>query len=399
MELRKKVNNVFHMMSDGTLKGYCKKKTIINKAKRQSIEPKKIVCDNFVGKGFGGEARFIAEKLIKIDPTLDIVWLYDDKKCKAEDFPSFIRPINIKSRDAIKECCTARLWISNYRSEILNDCKKRKGQYYVQTWHGGVCIKAVEKDAGDHLPETYVEMAKRDSAMADLFLSECEWRTRNYREAFWYNGEILKRGLPSSDVFRGAHPDILDKVRKKYRLSPDVHIALYAPTFRNNDDLSVYQLDANILNAALCERFGGEWCTIFRLHPNAAELQKKIPFGDNVLNGTDYPEMNELLISSDVLITDYSGCIFGALYAGKKVFLFATDFQEYVSKERKLYFDIKKLPSPFAENNEQLASRIRAFDNDEYEEQRRNYIDMLGYYEVEDSSTEVAETIYKRFLS
>lgn len=399
MELSRKINNVFNMMSDRTLKAYCEKKVIIYKAKRQNIERNKIVCDNFVGKSFGGEARFIVEKLIQIDPKLDIVWLYDDKKCKPEDFPSFIRLVNIKSDDAIKECCTARLWISNYRSEILNNCKKREGQYYIQTWHGGVCIKAVEKDAGEHLPESYVEMAKRDSAMADLFLSECEWRTRNYRDAFWYNGEILKQGLPSSDVFRGTHPDILDKVRKTYRLSPDIHIALYAPTFRNSTNMSVYQLDVNILNASLHERFGGEWCTIFRLHPNVAELQPKTAFGGSVLNGTDYPEMNELLISSDVLITDYSGCIFDALHAGKKVFLFATDFEEYVNKERKLYFDIKKLPPSFAESNEQLATQIKEFDNDTYEKKRKDFIGMLGYYEVEDSSKEVAEVIYNRFLS
>ena len=393
MQVTRYLNNIIQMIKSGLLIKHYYQRVYILISKKRPIKNNKIVCDHFVGKGYGGDARYLAEELIKRDSSLDIVWLYDDAKCSKKDFPEFIRPININTNEAIKELTDSRVWITNYRSEIFNTCKKRKGQIYIQCWHGGVCIKAVEKDAEETLPKEYVELAKHDSKMADFFLSCCEWRTTNYRNAFWYDGTILKKGLPSMDVFSQNVEQTNNYVRKCLGISSSTKIALYAPTFRNSSDKNPYYIDTEKLLKALEDRFGGDWCIIIRMHPNVATLQDNIVNSDKVINGTNYPDMNDILVASDILITDYSGCIFDAFYANKKVFLFATDLEEYLKKERKLYFNIEQLPAPLAKNNMDLMNAIKLFDEETYEKNRNSFIEQLGYYNVNNSTALVVDHI------
>lgn len=63
--------------------------------------------------------------------------------------------------------------------------KKRPGQYYIQTWHGGLGLKKVERDCEEALSKEYVAYAKIDSRNMDLLLACCRWESESYREAFW----------------------------------------------------------------------------------------------------------------------------------------------------------------------------------------------------------------------
>ena len=98
----------------------------------------------------------------------------------------------------IYEVVTAKVWIDNSRK--LRYVRKRKGQFYIQTWHGDIGMKKVEKDAIQSLPYEYVQAAKNDSKMADLFVAGNEWITQQYKNAFWYDGPVAKCGYPRRDI-------------------------------------------------------------------------------------------------------------------------------------------------------------------------------------------------------
>ena len=173
---------------------------------------------------------------------------------------------------AIYHLATAKLWIDNSRKRewII----KRKGQYYVQTWHGNVCIKTIEKDAEDYLDKPYIRCAKHDSQMADLMISGSKFRTKNYRSAFYYKGEILEYGLPVSECFYKDFSIVKDKVRKFFKIDEEVKIALYVPTFREKDCLDSYDMDYERVLKALCQRWAGSWKLVIRLHPNIQFYRK-----------------------------------------------------------------------------------------------------------------------------
>ena len=285
--------------------------------------------------------------LMKKD-QFDFVWALND----LSKTPKGMRAVKYGSLRYIYELATAKVWVNNARMPVW--VKKRKGQFYIQTWHGDACIKAVEKDAQEKLSENYIRAAKNDSQMADLFISGSKWRTRNYREAFWYDGEILESGYPRSDIFFNNRRSTIEKVRNSFGIKEGVRVALYAPTFRNSKSTEAYNLDYLAFLSTLEQRFGGHWILLIRLHPNIAEKARHLSYSDRVLNATTYPEINELILASEVLISDYSGCLFNAFQIGLKVFLYASDYEEYIGHDRSLYFDIKSLPAPFAESNEQL---------------------------------------------
>jgi CDP-glycerol glycerophosphotransferase len=265
---------------------------------------------------------------------------------------------------------TAKIWIDNCRKGLY--VRKRKGQFYVQTWHSGpVEVKKIERDVENILSSSYVKQAKHDSAMIDLFLSygggneRCEFM----KFVFWYGGEILKCGCPRDDIFFTRNSGITNKVLNYFHLDSSTKIVLFAPTFRDNFTVSTYAIDFYSILDVLNKRLGGgegQWVFLVRLHPNISGKAASLDFFNNsVINATDYDDMQELLYAGDILITDYSDCMFEFALLKKPLFLYFDDIIDY-RKERDLYLDIFSLPFPAAQNMDELIMNIRTFDNDKY---------------------------------
>ena len=82
--------------------------------------------------------------------------------------------------------------------------------------------------------------------------------------------------------------------------------------------------------------------------------------------------MQELLIASFALITDFSSSMFDFMLISNQIYLFTKDYDSYLENERGLNFDVKNdLPFPFAENENELITNINNFD----EEYSNNNID------------------------
>ena len=117
-----------------------------------------------------------------------------------------------------------------------------------------------------------------------------------------------------------------------------------------------------------------------RLHVNAADYAAGIPYSQRVISGTYYPSIAELISACDVLISDYSGCVFAGYREMKKVVLYAPDLEEYMSKERGFTFDFRELPSPIAKNNEELIAAIGEYDEEKYAAEMKRLNELVGYF-------------------
>ena len=330
------------------------------------VKKNKVVVESYDGRGYSDEGKAICDSLLKKKSNLDIVWLVRDTSMKA---PFGIRYVKLNSIKGVYELVTAKIWMDNRRK--LSYVRKRKEQFYIQEWHGGgPCLKYIEKDA-TALPAEYVAYARNDSKMADLMISGSKWRTNNIKSSFWYDGEIIECDLMKNEDNR-SDCEICDEVFNFFdELGANDNILLYAPTFRADHDLSCYHMDFEAVRRALIDKYGGEWKIIVRLHPNIANLDGFMTYSESGIN--------DLIVASKFLVTDYSGCMFEGFRLKTKVVLYALDLEHYTSNERGLYFDIRNLPSPLCENMEQFISCIRNFDEDKYEEQRQNFVDEIGY--------------------
>ena len=353
------------------------------------IDRHKAVFKSFRGIGCGDNPRAIYDEMRKKRPDYKYIWITQD----LDDFVPGAEMVKHGSIREIYELATARLWVDNKRKGCW--ASKRKGQLYIQTWHGGVCLKKIEKDAEENLPAYYIKSAKKDSVMADAMTSSSRWQNEQYRNAFWFKNTILEYGLPRADIFYHNQTSVYDNVRKYYDLPSDAKILLYAPTYRDDHRTDIFNIDYRMALSQLSWKFGGEWYAIVRLHPNIADQAGIIDYDERIINGTMYPIMNELVIASDFLITDYSSCMFDAMEAGKKVIIYAADIDQYID-DRGFYFDIRKLPFPVAETNEEMKEIIEEFDAEDYSRMVSVFREQVGLFSDGHASERTVKYILKR---
>jgi CDP-glycerol glycerophosphotransferase len=292
-----------------------------------------------------------------------IVWQV--KKNYSRNFPPSVTTVPYGSVSAIYGEVTSKIWIDNCRKQLY--VRKRKTQFYIQTWHSGpVEVKKIEGDVERALSPYYIKQAKHDSTMIDLFLSYGAGRDKFIESVFWYGGEILKCGCPRDDIFFNKDAEIPGKVLDRFHLDSGTKLVLFAPTFRDNFTVSTYAIDFDSILNALSEKNGGKWVFLVRLHPNISEKAASLDFfSDSVINASDYDDMQELLYAGDILITDYSDCMFEFILLKKPLFLYCEDMADY-RKERDLYLDIFSLPFPAAQSMDELIKNIGAFNNGDY---------------------------------
>lgn len=339
------------------------------------INDRKIVINMYDGKGYGDNGKYIVDTLLNRDVEYDIVWL---SRNKHDTFPKGVRRVPYFSLKAIYEQATSKIWIGNKRKPGY--VRKRKNQYYIMTWHAGITLKRVEADAGNALTNNYISAAKRDSQMANLFLSSSDWDTSLYRKAFWYDGEILECGYPRQDILFKASTIKSNNLKKTLGISGK-KVLLYAPTFRkemifsSNEtiDTSMYDLNWNAVLSALQKKLGGEWVGLIRLHPNVTRFANKLKIPSDVINVSNYNDMQELLLMSDCLITDYSSSVFDYAITFRPAFIYATDFDDY-KKDRDFYFDLNKLPFPFSKSGSELERCIDQFQYNSYQKELNDFL-------------------------
>ena len=348
---------------------------------------KKVVFSSFDGNNYGDNPKAVFEKLQDIHATARIIWLlYDDRK--VIEGANVVKAYSIK---ALYHQATAKVWVFNSRQREW--MVKRKGQTYIQTWHGNIAMKKIEKDALDRLPEYYVKEAKHDSEMADLFLSDSEWLTKNYREAYWYGGPVLEKGLPREDLLYSPHMPFRNHLIEENDYPKDTRFVLYAPTFRNSGDLSCYDIDFLRLIQTLENKTGNTWKIIIRLHPNIQDKQNSIKYDSDVLNGSKYSDINELILASDLFISDYSSCIFDAVIANVPSIIYASDIDDFTEHERGLFFSWDELPFAITRNNNELNSAIEEINVHDYLIKASNFMERCGFIKNEHASADVADYI------
>lgn len=335
------------------------------------VDKKKVLFSSYYGRGYSDSPKAIAEALLASGEDVKLCWLVKSE-AEAATLPAGITPVNQNNPlERIKAYSTSRVWVDNCRKYVP---RKRKGQFYLQTWHG-FALKMIEADAPQALEAEYIQGSKNDSRMTDVIVSGSSFMSGLYRNSFWYDGEIEELGTPRNDIFFGETCAALaGKVRDVLGLPSSRRLVLYAPTFRADQNLECYALDAQRLVSACQSRFGGEWTLLVRLHPNiAAKSAGLFPYdGERIVDATAYPDMQELLAGADLLITDYSSSMFDYALTGKPCVQFALDVDHY-TRERNFYFPLTGLPFPMARSNEELESLILHYDQTLWEDRWKQF--------------------------
>lgn len=350
----------------------------------------KITISNYYGRGYGDNAKYIVDKLLSSGIRFKIVWLIKDDSEK-QMLPKGVDYCKIDTLKCIYHLLTSKVWIDNCRKYFI--MLKSKKQLYIQTWHGGGAQKKCELDAIEKLAPSYRKMAVRDSRNTDLMISDSKFMTDLYHHSFWYNGPVYQCGYPRYDIILKCDDDIRSKVYKYFDIEKNKELVLYAPTFRADHSFKAYDIDFERLLENLNRRFDKEYVVLVHLHPNVANIKGGISYnGRTIINSTFYPDTQELVAVSSILVGDYSSINYDFSLKRMPVFRYTSDLEEY-RNDRDLYFSFEDYPYPYAQNNDDLEKLILNFDEEVYLQKLNKFFEQIGSVITDNASEQLSKLI------
>ena len=244
--------------------------------------------------------------------------------------------------------------------------KKRPGVTIVQVWHACGAFKrfgraTLEAEWGaDQIFLKWVPI----HANYDLTLVSSASIAPIYAESVGQSVETISAavGIPRTDALLPSPRRDADEraVRERLGLRDGRTTILYAPTFRGAD-LKGAAAPELLDIAALYRALGSEYRLIVRLHPFVKSAMRIPPeVGDFVVDASAEPDVNEVMLAGDILVSDYSSIIFEYALLNRPMAFLAPDLAAY-ERERGFFFDYRTgVPGPVMEETEQLARWIQA---------------------------------------
>jgi CDP-glycerol glycerophosphotransferase len=185
----------------------------------------------------------------------------------------------------------------------------------------------------------------------DQLISPNRYSTEIFRRAFGYTGDILETGYPRNDIFYVPNVEELRaSVRKRLGIAPHERVILWAPTWRDDqrDSSGRYSLPMPFELSAWDRILNPDDVLLFRGHQLLRETSGGMLRGlRSVRNVTLYPDIQDLYLAADVLITDYSSVMFDFANTRRPMIFYAWDLEMYRDKLRGFYVDFEKeAPGP-----------------------------------------------------
>ncbi|MEU2142852.1 CDP-glycerol glycerophosphotransferase family protein, partial [Streptomyces globisporus] len=251
---------------------------------------------------------------------------------------------------------------------------RREGQVVVQTWHG-TPLKRIGADllGTPKANLAYIASLPQRSRQYSLFITPNAFTTPIMTNSFRLQCEVLEAGYPRNDVFHA--PDRVKRaaaVREKLGIPAGKKVVLYAPTWRDDQRYGGrrFKLDNKIDVEAARRELGEDHVLLYRKHHKVLD---SIPGAGQgfVYDVTYYPDIADLYLIADVMITDYSSVLFDFAHSGRPMLFFTYDLEHYRDTLRGFYFDFtSRAPGPLIKTSEDLVSAIRNIDavSEEYKE-------------------------------
>ena len=248
---------------------------------------------------------------------------------------------------------TSKYWMRTHSVETI--VSKRKGQIYIQLWHGpgatkkeGFDIKGINNN-GKVMPH-----AKE----WDYFIATDADNQRYIQTALNLQIPRLLLGSCRTDVLVNRNRDDYYKLRKKLDIKDTDKVVLYAPTFREID-FHKEKVSLHIKKLSKTENVR----LILRLHPEIKNKLDIAEYAENIIDGNKYADIFDLYMLSDILVTDYSSVSIEYSLLMKPFLFYMYDLEEY-TKERDFYYNyLDSLPGPIIKTEDELIYAISNIDS------------------------------------
>ena len=371
-------------------------KFLMEKYGKENIGSRKVLFFKS-GGGYGDNPKAVAEFLHAKYPDLQLIWAYNST-VGLDSIPEYIKPVVYESKEFFRELSTAGAWVC---STILpHGVQKRSGQLYIQTWHGDKFLKKIAKDAMEDIPRyKWREISNHfcEADICDYYVTGCEWFVPIAASALDYSGAFLRVGMPRNDCLVNIDEKKCLEIKEKLKIASDIKVLIYAPTFRDYEksyDSIGTDIDLETILNVLEKKYGCKWLCLMRAHTGKMLTINNEKISDaRFKDVTTYPDMADLLMISDMLISDYSSCGADFSITGKMVLLYQDDIDQYTTKGRTLYFTREESPYFTASTMDEAIEIIENVSEDDIKRNSQQILDFYDSFETGHACEKVCKVI------
>lgn len=326
------------------------KRRTVYRTGRQKLKDQ-VLFLSFGGSQVSDSPLDISLELAKSQPKLKQIWAV---KNQSQEVPAGSTKVIVGTTAWFSALAKSRYIVTNNNLPFYY--RKSPGQIYLQTWHG-TPLKRIGNDILENkMSAAYNNAMAREGKYWDYLISPNAFSSEILPRAFAFGGRLLEVGYPRNDRLVNSTATDRSSIRNKLGITNDQEIVvLYAPTWRDySKDVDGKWASVNNLDVA---GLPSDTRVIYRGHSNTAASEREL--GHNVIDVTTYPDVTELYLAADVLITDYSSVMFDFTVTGKPILFLCPDLNEYVTS-RGFYFDFEKLaPGPILATSDEVANELK----------------------------------------
>ncbi|MFE7032701.1 CDP-glycerol glycerophosphotransferase family protein [Streptomyces sp. NPDC057621] len=327
---------------------------------RRPLDRNLAVYSAFSHRGVLGDPAAIHRKAQELAPHIRSVWVVGKDHVAA--LPPGVDHVLPGSRAYRRVTARAGYLINNVN--WANDLVKRRGSVHIHT-HQGTPVKSMGADLlkypgarrGFSVPKMLRRADRWDYSLVANPHSELVWD-----RAYPCGYTSLRSGSPRNDCLVRPEEGRRASVRQRLGVPDGSTLLLYAPTKRDHRQGGYAPArDLERLIAGL----PGDHVLAVRLHPSLAQHHERglglrdLAARGLLLDVTDEPHVEDLLLASDALITDYSALMFDYAHLDRPIVLHTYDLDTYLAA-RGTYFDVTEHPPGHVTRDEDELARLFA---------------------------------------
>lgn len=365
---------------------------------KKKIEENYVMFESFFGKSYSDSPKYIYEYLMKNykDKGYKCIWSYSDKKFKLPYGGKCVKRYGFWYSYYVAK---SKYFVYNVRQPYW--FKKRKGQVFLETWHG-TPLKKLFFDMDEvysasplSKKQVYTQSKEWDYLIAPNYFS-----SKVFRSCFAYENEMLETGYPRNDIMHADNrEEIAERVREKLKIPKDKKTILYAPTWRDDEyyGKGKYKFTLQLDLGRMKKELGSEYVILLRTHYYIADSLDITGVEDFAINVSKYNDISELYLISDILITDYSSVFFDYANLRRPMLFFTYDLEKYRDILRGFYIDIEEeLPGPLLYTNDDVINAFKRLPEiiEENKEKYESFYEKYCGIEDGQASKKVVERMF-----
>ncbi|MCH6267007.1 CDP-glycerol glycerophosphotransferase family protein [Neobacillus citreus] len=323
----------------------------------------RIIFGSWFGKKYSDNSKYLFEYIMDKYPEYELVWCGDIKLKEYINVKFNIKFVEYGTLLSIYYSLTSKYAFvtQNYKDIVQHNLFK--GAKLVQLWHGvplkKICSDMRPEEKRSKITKFKNNLSKKTYENYTYFISSSSENTEKVMSAFRDNNsktiKIIQHGQPRNDfiVTNKNNIDLKNRIREKYNekygIPLNKKLIVYMPTFRDNQtEVFSFLLEQNVKVEKLNEV----------LLQNNTVLLEKSHFVDQsirkinnnvdtktIFNIGKYDDIDtqELLLITDILITDYSSCYFDFVLLDRPIIHYVYDYKYYKDMDRGFYYDIQEV--------------------------------------------------------